>query len=521
MAMWHATSTPRSQPVLKSRRREELRALPIVVAAFLLRLWIASGTFLNPDEALHFLVANKLSWAAAFKASLSTAHPPGLIFVLYFWRHLGTSELVLRLPSILAGTVFCWLFFRWLERVFDRNAAWIGLLLASFLPPVIALSTEIRQYAFLLMFMAGAMDLFEQALAQRSWLKMSGSGLCLCLALTFHYSALLFALAFGIYGLLRILKHPTDPEVLASWGIGQLGALALFGYFYVHHIAHLAANTMSQQTIAGWLSNSYYHPGKQNVLLFAFARTFGVFQFVFGQLAIGDVAGIAFFASIVLLLRRRTWIVAAFLALPFLVACALAIGGKYPYGGTRHSAFLVPFAIAGASVAIDFLLKGRLKSGFVVAALILFSSALFGKPHRPYITRADQSSAHMQQAVRFLREHVRPGESILTDYQSGLLLGHYLCEQKPMVFNTSVTGFEEFTCQGLRVISTGPQVQIFSDATFLDPRLWASLSDGFGVLAGQKVWVLQAGWDLGLAAQGPLKSFGKNIEVSEFVAPKR
>src|SRR5438309_2199716 len=118
MAMWHSApplgSTPASQP----RDWDVWLALLVLVVAFLVRLWAATGTFFNPDEALHFLVANQASWGAAYNASLSTAHPPGLIFLLYFWRALGTSEWWLRLPSIVAGTLFCWLLFRWLQRVF-------------------------------------------------------------------------------------------------------------------------------------------------------------------------------------------------------------------------------------------------------------------------------------------------------------------------------------------------------------------------------------------------------------------
>jgi hypothetical protein len=135
--------------------------------------------------------------------------------------------------------------------------------------------------------------------------------------------------------------------------------------------------------------------------------------------------------------------------------------------------------------------------------------------------RADQSSAHMRQAVAFLQANVKPDQTILADYQTGLLLGHYLCEQKPMQFNTSIAGFEEFRCDGLRVISTGPQTQIFSDATFRDPSLWSTLIDKFGIIPGQAVWVAQAGWDLGLEVSAQRNSFGKNIEVFEFVAPSR
>jgi len=527
MAMWHSTPSL-APPASGGGHRGERGMFLVMAAAFFVRLWAASGTFLNPDEALHFLVANKLSWSAAYKASLSTAHPPGLIFLLYFWRSLGTSEIALRLPSVIAGTVFCWLLFRWLKRAFHRNTAWIGLLLASFLPPCVAISAEVRQYAFLLMFMAAALDLLEQALAERSTLKMLGSGCCLCFALTFHYSALLFALAFGVYVLLRILKQPTETGVLAAWVTGQVFALALLAFFYVHHIAKLSGNEMAQQTIEGWLANSYFHPGKQSLPLFVIARTFGVFQFVFGQLAVGDVACLLFVAALVLLMRRRNMILATFLLLPFAIACGLAIAGKYPYGGTRHSAFLVPFVLAGVAVGINAIAKDRIRVGAIVALAVIALSAAFGSPHRPYMTRTDQSRLHMQQAVEFLHATLKPEQLIVADYQSSLLLGHYLCDERPMSFSTSVPGFEEFRCNGLRVVATGPQVQIFGPKTFLDPAFWTTLGDHFGVRPGEQVWVVQAGWDIHLAEQlqqggqqdiGP-KNFGKNIQIFPFTLPK-
>src|SRR5215472_2206410 len=79
----------------------------VVGLALVVRLWAAHGTFLNPDEALHFQIANHSSWTASYQASLTTAHPPLLIFVLHFWRALGSSEWLLRLPSVIAGTLFC------------------------------------------------------------------------------------------------------------------------------------------------------------------------------------------------------------------------------------------------------------------------------------------------------------------------------------------------------------------------------------------------------------------------------
>ena len=179
-----------------------------------------------------------------------------------------------------------------------------------------------------------------------------------------------------------------------------------------------------------------------------------------------------------------------------MIACGLALVGKYPYGGTRHSAFLVPFALAGVAVTISALAKNRIKVGMSVALTLVALSAVFGAPHRPYMNRADQSSVHMQQAVEFIHANVKPDQAILADYQTSLLLGHYGCDQRPVVFDTSVAGFEEFRCNGLRVVATGPHVQVFSQKTFLDPALWTTLAGHFKLMPGEQVWVVEAGWDI-------------------------
>ncbi len=63
-----------------------LATASVLLLGFLLRLWKASGTFLNLDEAMHFLAAHKPSMAEAYRASLNLAHPPLLILLLNLWR---------------------------------------------------------------------------------------------------------------------------------------------------------------------------------------------------------------------------------------------------------------------------------------------------------------------------------------------------------------------------------------------------------------------------------------------------
>jgi hypothetical protein len=46
----------------------DFAALVIVGIGFMARLKAAAGTFLNPDEALHFRIANHTSWPLAYQA---------------------------------------------------------------------------------------------------------------------------------------------------------------------------------------------------------------------------------------------------------------------------------------------------------------------------------------------------------------------------------------------------------------------------------------------------------------------
>src|SRR3989442_4320415 len=211
----------------------------VLVLAFSLRLWKASGTFLNLDEAMHFLAANKPSLADAYRASLGLAHPPLLILLLNVWRRLGTSELVLRLPSVIAGTIFCWIFFKWLTRLLGPVAGWVALVLVGFLPSFVELSSEVRQYPLLLGFLIAAAYVLELALAGNSASRMLLVFVFLYLAMLTHFSAILFVGAVGLYSLWRLSSARLSQSVIAIWIAGQAGTLGLFAYLYRTHIANL------------------------------------------------------------------------------------------------------------------------------------------------------------------------------------------------------------------------------------------------------------------------------------------
>jgi hypothetical protein len=530
--------TETTEPVRKDQRSKswfeahaDLAAALVVLAGFLARLRSASGTFLNPDEALHFRLANQTSLLLAYKQSLTAAHPPLLVLLLYFWRELGTSELWLRLPSVIAGTVFCWAFYKWLEEANGKLTAFIGVVFVSLLGPIVGLTAEIRQYSLLLVFLGCAVYFLDRALREKSAWGMVVFSFFLYLAMLVHYSAFLFAVALGVYAMWRTFFERLPFKVISAWGFGQVIGVGLAALLYKIHLSHLGVGD-SRTVLQGFMSDfflrrSYYDPAHDSPLWFV-GHSFGVFQYFFGQLAVGDVCGVLFLVGIGSLLWQRgssdktgVWL-AALLALPFAVACTASFFHVYPYGGARELAFLIIPAVSGVSVALARLAGGNWVRGSGLGLVVLALSLICGKPRPPRMDRADQSRNQMAAAMEFVKRNIPLTSVIFVDYQTDLILGHYLCRQEPIVLDDSVPGFESFSCGGYRVLSANYKTAwMFSDTNFVSE--WNQMVHTYRLAPGEKVWNFQCGWGIKLAGELrsefpefhdlQVASFGANVQI--------
>src|SRR5437660_1838388 len=503
---------------------ERALALLVIAVGLVARLTEAWRFFLNPDEVLHNLLATQSSLSLAYKAALTNAHPPLLILVLYYWRSLGQSEVMLRMPSVIAGTASCWIDYQWLKLVTDRSTAFVGLLILSFAPSLIGLSAEVRQYALLLFFMTECVYLSERAILENSRPLMVLFSLCLYGALLTHYSSLLVAFTMGIYMLLRLFPYGKRPGLFAVWVGGQIGALALVTYFLVTHVAHLRATGVPREIAETWLRKSIFHAGEHNVAVFASAQTLRVFTYLFSHGLVGTLALLAFLAGMVSLWRRKTpWNkdgptpreLALLFGLPFVANCGAAIAGLYPYGGTRHSAFLAPFAIGGAAIGLATWIPARLWAKSLVLVIALALCNFFPAPP-PLIRARNHSVVLMKNAVDYLRQSAPPGSVVLADYQSGLLLGFYACNHGIVQVFPPLQRFAKADCGPYTVITAGTQEWRFNADDL--PGQLANVAEAYGLGPGAKVWLFDAGWITDLApalssenrCSAP-RTFGENI----------
>jgi hypothetical protein len=499
---------------LDSRFEEHstLIAAAVIALGLVWRLWLAQATFFNTDEAWHFSLANQSSIWLAYKASLTISHPPLLILMLHFWRELGTSNLMLRLPSVIAGAAFCWILYRWLDLVAGRAAASTGLILATFLWPMISMSAEVRQNPLLLVFAVGAIYLLERALAENSVGKMLGSSVCLYLAMLAHYSAFFVAGALGIYAIARMWAQKSSRRVLLSWVAGQTTGVAVAAFLYKTHLGRLGSLLDQSLLPQQYLFSSYFHSGKDRLIPFLYRGTFGVFRFIFGQTQIGQIAALLLMAGVVLLFvgrgaaRAKTRPLGILLVLPFVLNWIAAAAGLYPYGRMRQCMFLAIFALAGVSICVARILRDRPCVATVVALGVVILCQAFGtRQDRDALPLIDQRHEHMDQAVQFIRSHVSAEDVIFTDMATSFQLAHYLCRQQPVVLESFAEHLETFRCEGLMVVSTGPAAGALTADTLAAG--WQNTARDLHAVG--RVWVVQGGWASGLG-----ESLRANAEFS-------
>jgi uncharacterized membrane protein len=498
------------------------------------RLAWAYSVFLNPDEALHYLLSVQPSLALTYKATLTTAHPPLQIVLLHYWSMLGSSEFVLRIPSVLAGTAFCWVIFLWLGRAADRTTACIALSLLLFSPGLIYLSAEIRQYSLLMLFIAVSLYCLDRAIAENSSRLMLLSALALYLALLTHYSSFIFALTIGIYALVRLRSSRTPSRVIGVWVATQLGALGLAVFLLRSHALKIKAGGMSQQLADSYLRGSIFHAGEDHVVPFVLKGNIRLFHYLFSQGAVGILGLLLFIAGIALLLTDKKpaqhagWPnsrqLALLLSLPLLINCAMALAGLYPYGGTRHNSYLAGFAMSGVAVALA---RWKITPNWVKPVSIAVALAICNfsvTPAGAYMRPHNQRREFMVQAVDYLNHSLPKDSLVFTDLEGGLLLSYYFCHSKVVQLQPPIQPFLESPCGQHQVISLDPRLWVFRAQTF--PAQLEAARQKYGLGAGTTLWVFQAGFivdrepDLraelrGFGCVSP-RNFGENILLCEW-----
>jgi hypothetical protein len=518
-------------------------ALALIAAGLLHRVLVALPGFLSPDEADNFLVASNPTLSVVIRGAPGTPYPAFYLIFLHFWRLLGTSDFMLRLPSIIAGTAALWFAFRWLVVAFNRTTGLAGLILLAFAPTPVTLLTEVGPSSFVLLFAAAGLLLLELAFQRKSALTMACSGLLFVLTLASHASAVWLLASLGLYGIVRVILERPPKAVTTAWAAGQAAIVLLAVCGYVTRFLPARAGAGGAFAHASWLSNSYFRPGEESLLFFPIRQTTAFFQYIFASSTDGIGAMLISAVGIAILLvtgwkarklpigSRGTglwtsdfepWTFLSrglLLVLPFASVCAAAIGRAYPYGGTSDGLVLLLPAMAGVGFTVAMALGHKIWP-VLAAAVVLVPVWITGANRAPdRFPPANQHRESLAGAVAYINQVVPPGRLIFSDMSTQAELRRYLRSGMTTMAQSPSGRFVEYDHGGFRLVGTR-DFRDFPADSFGDE--FARVAQAYGLQEGDTVCVASIAPDTSLVIhlfrryrlEPPvLGTFGDNIGV--------
>lgn len=456
-------------------------ALVIIAVGLGFRIYYNLACYLNPDEALHVGLAQAGGLKQAYLKSLSQTHPPLLTLVLFFILKAGSSEFLVRLPSLVAATLAAWFGFRWAQRVFGTAAA-IGMLeILTFSPALTFTAIEVRQYGLLMMGIFGALYGLERAYSELSWEWMVYGFGFLYVAIISHYGAIWITASLGCYGLLRLYQQGAKRREWMVWIAGQSGAAMLYIFLLVTHMLDMRSGWMRNYAVNEYLSSGYFHGGDQSLLKFFGAKILHISSYLSGNNFAG-YAGLILFvigvATLVLIPVKRGGEKRAELAVLLMLPLILGFAGTMmkimPFLGSRHISYLLPFLAAGICFALFRWMK------YPAIAAVLFgltgpiwlistmSSPIMAPNNLPELLPRQQ----MARALDFLSEEIPADQPMLVDMQTGLELRYYLRKNVPKPQRAKLWAFDAYNFLPF-VLETGGELN---------------------VRPGDKLWAMTTGW---------------------------
>ena len=158
-------SIPRLEAGLASRL--DWITIAVLVAGLAVRLRLASLTYFELDESFHAHRAVS-SFPDLWDKAHEPTHPPLLIILTHYVRQISESEIALRMIPVLSGALFPWWIYRWLGIVWTKTAGFAAVVILTFSPMLIGLSSVLRQYTPALLFFGISLYCVERAIRRKT-----------------------------------------------------------------------------------------------------------------------------------------------------------------------------------------------------------------------------------------------------------------------------------------------------------------------------------------------------------------
>jgi hypothetical protein len=409
-----ASRAPRTETRAGLERWALPAALVLTALGVARRLMELRGHWLNPDEGVNYAAATAPSWAEFWREVAWNAHPPLFYLVERIAALASFDPFFLRLPSVLLGGVTIFACFLCARRLSGPAAGVVAAALAAFAPALVIHSELIRPYMLQLAALFSGLWLLLRWLDARRTGDLVGCGaLWLAAVLTHYSSALVVAAAgLGVAGLVALRSLPL--RELPRLSLAFAPSLAGAGLLWALHARHLAGGDLES---AARVQYGQFLAGRGGDLL---PSLVGVHRYLFGS-RVDLLATLLCAVGLASFVVRRSFLLPLLAAGAFGAAAVLSLGGRYPFGSTRHSLYLAVAIVPALAEALRLLLFTRLRVALVAApALGLLAYAagplrreLGVRPSPIAIEKSVTTEVALRNLARFDRARSEPRVVIL------------------------------------------------------------------------------------------------------------
>ena len=227
--------------------------LAIVLVGAFLRLYHIGAQSLGVDDTWSVSVS-QLSLHDIVQTTAADVHPPLYYFLLHYWMaYFGTSELAVKLPSIVFGVLSIIVVYALGRQLFDERAG----LLAAFILAVssfnIRYSQEVRMYSLLVLLGLLSMNFFIQLSKRSTPITWAGYVISTTLLLYTHAYGLFLLIAQNLYVVSLLVVSRKDAFWWRRWAVLQLVVIILFAP-WIPVLIHQTGATSSGQQASFWLA---------------------------------------------------------------------------------------------------------------------------------------------------------------------------------------------------------------------------------------------------------------------------
>lgn len=358
--------------------------LVLVLATFLRLINLDQSLWL--DEATQAMLSQNSLYSIIYERAVDF-HPPLSYLIMHFWIQLGTSEIWLRMLSLIFGVGTVWMTYKFTKLIFNKNIATLSAILLAINPYHIYYSQEVRMYSQAAFFGLLSMYFLILLLSKQRFLLSTGFILSTAALIYTHYDGL-FLIGAQIVYLLIVQK-----EKIKNFLLYELIVFLLYIPWIPQFIIQLKNG----------LSASEYLPGWENVLTLPFFKAIPltIIKFSFGRIDL-DYSP-TFIVLTLIILMSIAWIlfrglrnfkdsyilVALWLFIP--IASALIISLKIPLNQPFRILFVIPaFCILLSLGIFNF---GKLRKLFLGILLTIFLTGLILYYVNPKYQREDWRGA--------------------------------------------------------------------------------------------------------------------------------